>query len=211
MNASDPNPGQYSGAAALRAARASSRPGRRLWWGALVAVLIGIVGYSLLHEARKQDLPAATPDSPLSDGHIGHEMGHVERPPMSADEERFAHALWRVHDEVRSAAVKMSFAGLAYKMGDSDKAAMRAKVQPLVATFDDARAKIEALPVPDTLSALRADYLKAVALYHRAARLMLAGGKDDAHLLEAHGSSEQASTLLLKVGDTLWPGEYKPN
>jgi hypothetical protein len=33
----------------------------------------------------------------------------------------------------------------------------------------------------------------------------------DAHLIEAQVMSERASGLTLKVGETLWPGEYKPN
>jgi hypothetical protein len=33
----------------------------------------------------------------------------------------------------------------------------------------------------------------------------------DRHLIEAHGMSDKAAGLTLKVGDALWPGEYKPN
>ena len=35
-------------------------------------------------------------------------------------------------------------------------------------------------------------------------------GRDE-HLIEAHGMSLRAAENLLKVGDVLWPGEYKPH
>jgi hypothetical protein len=31
------------------------------------------------------------------------------------------------------------------------------------------------------------------------------------HLIEAQTMSQRAAEDLLKVGDVLWPGEYKPN
>lgn len=182
-------------------------------WIVLAVALAGVVGYALVHESRKAaPVTAVPPATQVEDGHLGHGMGQVERPPMSADEERYAHALWQIHDQVRGAAVKMTFAGLAYKMGDSDKAAMRDKVRPLIATFDAARGRAEALQVPQSLQPLHQDYLKAVAFYQGAAREMTAtGAAGDGHLLTAHQKSEQASSLLLKVGESLWPGEYKPN
>jgi hypothetical protein len=36
-------------------------------------------------------------------------------------------------------------------------------------------------------------------------------GEGDDHLIAAQNRSERAATTLLKVGDTLWPGEHKPN
>jgi UDP-N-acetylmuramoylalanine--D-glutamate ligase len=42
-----------------------------------------------------------------------------------------------------------------------------------------------------------------------AVRVLLFGR--DAHLIEAQERSDKASGLTLKVGETLWPGEYKPN
>ena len=38
-----------------------------------------------------------------------------------------------------------------------------------------------------------------------------AKGDSDDHLIAAQTLSERAATTLLKVGETLWPGEHKPN
>lgn len=206
-------PQTRSTANSLGHAGTASGAARRAGWILLAVLLSGVVIYAALHEVRKAPAPVTeAPGVQAEAGHVGHGMGHVERPPMSADEERYAHALWQIHDQVRSAAVKMTFAGLAYKMGDSDKAGMRGKVLPLIAVFDAARAKAQALRAPGSLDGLHQDYLKAVSLYQTAAREMTASkAAGDGHLLTAHEKSEQASTLLLKVGESLWPGEYKPN
>jgi hypothetical protein len=171
----------------------------------LVAVLLGITGYAVMRETRQAPVPA------VQSAPAGHEMGHSERPPMSADEERYAHGLWQVHDKVRTSAVKMSFAGLSYKMGDSDKAAMRDKVAPLTKIFSDAQVQLAALKVPETMQALHKDYAEVLRLYMEASAEMSKPSQGDQHLIVAQGMSEKASTLLLKVGDVLWPGEYKPN
>ncbi len=176
--------------------------------GIVVAVLIAVAGYAILHETRKAPVvPAASPAA------IGHEMGLSERPPMSADEERYAHGLWQVHDQVRTAAIRMTFAGLAYKMGDTDKAAMRGKVSPLSNVFKEAHIKASALVAPPSLQSLHDDYLEAIRLYQEASRQMTKVSKadDDQNLLVAQGMTEKAAAQLLKVGDALWPGEYKPN
>lgn len=187
-----------------------------LWF--LLAVLAGVAGYGLLHESRKRPGPAVS-EPAVSMGqqptgtqeHSIHGMGQVERPPMSPDEERYAQSLWPIHDSVRTAALKMTFSGLAYKMGDTDKAGMREKVAPLATVFSQAREKTAALKVPASMRGVQADYLEAVRLYKLAVAAMVKPSGDDQHLLEAHAHSEKASTLLLKVGDVLWPGEHKPN
>ncbi len=56
-------------------------------------------------------------------------------------------------------------------------------------------------------------YADAVRLYQRSAAEMLrvvADGSDE-HLVAAQPMSLEASEKLLKVGDILWPNEYKPN
>ena len=56
-------------------------------------------------------------------------------------------------------------------------------------------------------------YRDAVRLYQRSAAEMLrvAGDGRDEHLVVAQPLSLEASEKLLKVGDVLWPNEYKPN
>ena len=116
-----------------------------------------------------------------------------------------------VHDKVRTSAVRMSFAGLSYKMGDTDKAAMREKIAPLTKVFSEAQTQLAQLKVPVSLQALHKDYAEVLRLYREASVEMTKSAEGDQHLIVAQGMSEKAATLLLKVGDVLWPGEYKPN
>ena len=56
-------------------------------------------------------------------------------------------------------------------------------------------------------------YLEALTLFEAASTEMVkvaADGKVE-HLIEAQSMSHRAAEDLLKVGDVLWPGEYKPN
>ncbi len=60
---------------------------------------------------------------------------------------------------------------------------------------------------------LHGDYVEAIKLYRDASVTMIkvaADGRDE-HLIEAQERSEKASGMTLKVGETLWPGEFKPN
>jgi hypothetical protein len=59
---------------------------------------------------------------------------------LTADEERFATALWAVHWEATRLAVAMSFAGIAYQTGDRDARALARKIEPLAIFFHDAAA-----------------------------------------------------------------------
>jgi hypothetical protein len=56
-------------------------------------------------------------------------------------------------------------------------------------------------------------YSDAVRLYQQSAAEMVrvAGDGRDEHLVAAQPLSMEASEKLLKVGDILWPSEYKPN
>ncbi|MFN0317997.1 MAG: hypothetical protein ACKVQA_23465 [Burkholderiales bacterium] len=195
-----PNNPESTAPAALR-----TGPARGIALFVVVAVLLAVAGYALMRETRKAPAPSA------QSAPVGHEMGHSERPPMSADEERYAHGLWQVHDKVRTSAVKMSFAGLSYKMGDTDKAAMREKIAPLTKVFSEAQGQLAQLKVPESLQALHKDYTEVLRLYREASAEMAKSADGDQHLIVAQSMSEKASTLLLKVGDVLWPGEYKPN
>ena len=132
---------------------------------------------------------------------------------MTAAEEAYAHALWPVHAQVKQDAVKMTFAGLAYKMGDIKRAAVKDRVALLTPKFDAALAEINKLKPPASMRELHTEYVEAIKLYRDASVVMVkvaADGRDE-HLMEAQDRSDKASGLTLKVGDTLWPGEYKPN
>ena len=50
---------------------------------------------------------------------------------LTAEEEAYAAALWPLHSEVKLAAVRMTFAGIAYRTEDHDPEQLAAKVRPL--------------------------------------------------------------------------------
>jgi hypothetical protein len=63
------------------------------------------------------------------------------------------------------------------------------------------------------MRAVHEKYLGAIQLYESAAAEMLEAARDgdDRRLLVAQGMSQHAAEEMLRVGDVLWPGEYKPN
>jgi hypothetical protein len=172
--------------------------------GALVVGLIALMAVAVFRETAKpkpQQVAAVT------------ETNHVERPAVTAEEEAYARALWPIHAQVKQDAVKMTFAGLAYKMGDIKREAVKERVAPLTPMFDSAAAALGKLRPPVSMRELHGEYLEAIKLYRDASVTMIkvaADGRDE-HLVKAQVMSEKASGLTLKVGDTLWPGEFKPN
>ena len=185
-----------------RTARAAALKGFGV--GALVVGLIALVSVAAFRETAKPKQQEVATNSAF---------GHSERPAMTAAEEAYAHALWPVHAQVKQDAVKMTFAGLAYKMGDIKRAAVKDRVALLTPKFDSALAQINKLQPPASMRELHTEYVEAIKLYRDASVIMVKVATDgrDVHLVEAQERSERASTLTLKVGDTLWPGEYKPN
>ncbi len=132
---------------------------------------------------------------------------------LTSEEEDYAAALWPIHSEVKLAVVEMSFAGIAYKMGDQNAKALEAKLGPLADSFEAATARVQGLQVPASMTEVQDRYLGALALYAKAAAEMMTGARDgkDEHLLAGQQMSQHATEDILRVGDVLWPGEYKPN
>lgn len=174
-----------------------------LW--AVLALLAALVGYAAVHEVRKTTLDVQPP--------AAEHAFSEQRPAHSAAEERFSQALWNIHSDVRTAAVRMTFAGLAYKMGDGDRASVNTKVAPLTAVFHEAESALRSIDAPGSMQELRNRYVSALQLYGSASQEMVKVAHDgkDVHLLKAQEMSEQASGILLEVGEQLWPGEIKPN
>ena len=139
--------------------------------------------------------------------------GHQERPALSAEEEAYAAALWPVHEQIKTSAVQMTFAGLSYKLGDIDRTAVKDRVMPLTKVFRDARSQASQLKVPVSLEKQHKLYLGALKLYEDASVEMAKVARDgrDEHLINAQKMSYAADEDSLRVGDALWPGEYKPN
>ena len=183
---------------------------RALALGAIVLVLAAIAGFALLRELAKA--PAA-PQPSAAAAFTGGLAMQQPQTALTPEEEAFAAALWPIHSEVKMAAVRMIFAGIKYKTGQHDGAALKATVQPVIHTFADAAVRARKLEPPASLAPAHRSYLDALGLYQEAAREMLRVTSDgnDAHLIEAQKQSERASLELLKLSDPLWPGEYKPN
>lgn len=174
-----------------------------LW--AVLAMLAAFAAFAGWRELRRAAPELAAPAAPHA---------FVERrPSRSAADERFSQALWNIHADVRTAAVRMTFAGLAYKMGDGDRSSVSAKVKPLIDVFRQAESQLLALDGPASMQDTRGRYVGALQLYRQASQEMIkvAQNGNDAHLLKAQEMSEQASGILLEVGEQLWPGEIKPN
>lgn len=185
-----------------RTARFSALNGFGL--GILVAGLIALVAVAVYREIAAPQQEQAEPVSVF---------GHSERPAMTAAEEAYAHALWPIHAQVKQNAVRMTFAGLAYKMGDIGLATVKKRVAPLTPTFDAALAQANKLQPPVSMLALHREYIDAIRLYRDSSVTMIkvAGDGRDEHLIAAHEMSAKAAGLTLKVGEMLWPGEFKPN
>jgi hypothetical protein len=134
-------------------------------------------------------------------------------PALRPEEERYAADLWRIHREVASSAVAMSFAGIAYKTEINDLRVFERQVERLARQFREAEERARQVAPPATLQGLHTKYADAVARYSRAAEEMLKF-VDDAeprHLSDAHDLSLSASEDVLRVGDVLWPSQYKPH
>ena len=132
---------------------------------------------------------------------------------LSADEEAYAAALWPIHKDVKLAALGMTFAGIAYKTDSQDRATLAAKVEPLTREFRTSIAEARALEVPPSMREVHERYLGALASYETASEEMVKTARDgkDEHLIQAQDMSFRASEDTLRVGDVLWPGEYKPH
>jgi hypothetical protein len=178
------------------------RAGTLLLSGVIV-VLMAVVGYALHREFTRPSPGAAAAPT-------------VAAPAvraLSAAEEGYAVALWPIHREVKLAALSMSFAGIAYKTGGQDPNRLEAEVKPLGETFRAALAKAQGLEVPPSMREVHARYLETLSLYENASETMVKAARDgsDDRLIEAQGMSFRASENALRVGNVLWPGEYKPH
>ena len=169
----------------------------------VIVILMAVVAYALQHEFARQ--PAGNIAAPAASA--------VPARALSADEEAYAAALWPIHREVKLAALGMTFAGIAYKTDSQDRARLEAKVAPLSREFKTAIASAQALEVPPSMREVHERYLGALASYETASEEMVKTARDgrDEHLIQAQSMSFRASEDTLRVGDVLWPGEYKPH
>jgi hypothetical protein len=171
----------------------------------VVLALVAVVAYAVQRELTKpQAIEPAAVTAPVA------ERGQRA---LSAEEEDYAAALWPIHSEVKLAAVEMTFAGIAYKMGEQDAKALETRLRPLADTFETAMKQARALTVPASMTQMQDRYVGALALYDKAAAEMISATHDGKteHLVAGQQMSLQASEDILRIGDVLWPGEYKPH
>jgi hypothetical protein len=179
-------------------------PGARsLLLAGVVVTLAATMGVAWLHEMRPE--PSAQT--------VDVRAEKPQPPALTADEERFATALWAVHREATRSAVAMSFAGIAYQTEDRDARAFAQRIEPLAKFFHDAEIEVRTMSAPPSLSRTHGQYVDAMALYANAAAEMLkfAEDGDSQHLGNAHRMDISASQDMLRVGEVLWPGQYKPH
>jgi hypothetical protein len=169
----------------------------------VIVVLTAVVGYALQRELARQ--PAGDAAEPVA--------AAVPARVLSADEEAYAAALWPIHRDAKVAAIGMTFAGITYKTDGQDTNRLELEVVPLAQDFRAAIAKAEALDVPASIRKVHERYLGALALYENAAQEIVKAARDgsDERLVDAQGMSFRAAEDVLRVGDVLWPGEYKPH
>ena len=169
----------------------------------VVIALAATVVVALLHESRPLTMPrSATALAPSQ-----------QPPALTADQERYAATLWAVHRDVTTSAVAMTFAGIAYHTESRNARELARKIEPLAKFFQDAETRVRALSAPPSLSGAHEQYVAALALYAKAAGEMLTFTEEGEprHLADAHQMGANASENLLRVGEVLWPGQYKPH
>ena len=171
--------------------------------GLIILTVLGVLCASLLREAAMAGRTAADARPSLA----------PPRPALTPAEEAYAHALWAIHGDIKSAAFTLTFSGLRYKLKELQVRAFETGVQAASKSFSDAEARVRALAPPTSLTQVHSQYLDAVHLFQQSAAEMLKvteDGRDD-HLLVAQPLSQEASEKLLRVGNVIWPGEYLPN
>jgi hypothetical protein len=180
--------------------------GRSLLLAGVVLALAATTGVAWLHEAR-----TPSPGQPAQTLNV--RAAIPELPALTAEEERFATTLWTVHREATRSAVAMSFAGITYLAEDHDAHALSQKIEPLAKFFHEAETQVRAMSAPPSLSRTFGRYVDAMALYASAADEMLKFSEDSdkRRLDEAHRLDVKASQDMLRVGEVLWPGQYKPH
>jgi hypothetical protein len=107
----------------------------------------------------------------------------------------------------------MSFAGIAFKTEIHDVREFERRLERLAGQFRAAEEHARHVAPPSSMAGLHLKYAEAVTRYSRAAEEMLKF-VDDAeprHLSDAHDLSLSASEDMLRVGDILWPAQYKPH
>jgi hypothetical protein len=178
-------------------------PARSILLASAVVVLAGAIAVAWRYELR----PAPTQQAVAATWH------KPEPRALTPEEETYAAALWEIQRQVTVSAVAMSFAGIAYETDNHDVHVLEQKIEPVAKFFGEAEPRVRNLTAPPSLSKVHDEYLEAMALYRKASDEMLAFTRDGErqHLVDAQGMGVTASEDLLRAGEVLWPGQYKPH
>jgi hypothetical protein len=198
--------------------------GRIVLLGGVIALLVGIVSAAVQREASQRTGALSATDATrlcIASYFCGRQAASqsasaasaVQPRGLTAEEEVYAGSLWTIHSAAKAWAIDLDFAGILYKTEGQNTGKFQAKLQTLSGDFAAAESRARAIDVPPSMSAVHDKYLAAIQLYQSASAEMLktAQDRDDGHLLVAQGMSQHAAEEMLRVGDVLWPGEYKPN
>jgi hypothetical protein len=168
---------------------------------AVILALGGTVGFAL----RRETAPSPAPTPALA--------AAPEPAALSPKDELYAEALWAIHSPTKVSAVNLSFVGIRYKTETHDRQELAAKAQALLDRFAAAEEQARGLTVPASMRPIQERFLGALELYRSAAAAMLKTARDgdDHHLIDGQAMAQHASEEILRIGDVLWPGEYKPN
>jgi hypothetical protein len=184
------------------------RPQRRLpsvkvWLlGAVVISLVALFSFALGRElAPRGETSAARPTVP------------TPRPALTQAEEAYSLALWPTHNRVKESAIRMTLAGINFKLRKLDGVAFGGQVRSGLGVYQEAEGQVRALQPPPSLQSVHDSYLQAVILYQKAGTEMLKvlDDQDEEHLRTAFPFSQEGGQRLRQVGAVLWPTEYVPS
>ena len=190
--------------------------------GGVIAVLVGIVGVAL----QRETLATGSVARGAGRGALVHcelflrptgcdrpLVGTAEPAALTAEEEVYAESLWTVHSATKVWAIDLDFAASFTRPRRRTPANCGRRCRRFPPSLLRLNREARAIAVPSAMRAVHEKYLGAIQLYENAAAEMLEAARDgdDRRLLVAQGMSQHAAEEMLRVGDVLWPGEYKPN
>jgi hypothetical protein len=169
----------------------------------MVAMLSGLVGFAISHEAApaSQDSAASRPALP------------TPRPARAPGEQTYVEALWPIHTSVERAAVRVALGASFYKLHDLSQAELKTRLDEALTTYRTADQRLRTLQPPPSLVGNHQAYLGAVQLFEQSTLEMLRLYEDasDEHLVRGFPLSLQGSDMVRAVGEEFWPDEYPPN
>jgi hypothetical protein len=170
-----------------------------------VGILIGIVGAAAVREVLKGRVATSASPSPR--------RAVPPRPPLTRAEEAYIQALWPIHGDVERTAVRVSLGHIFYKINEIGRVELKRRVDDALATYRQAKIRLDALQPPLSFERQHNDYLAAVRLFEGSTLEVLKMFDDgnDEHLVVAYPLSREGSNRIREVGAQFWRDEFPPN